>query len=361
MEIHFLTLLSPRPLSIQLFESLPRRTGTPKTMGIKAFFVTLLLLLFLQGGCAGPSVKTTPVSRDSDLTPKRVFDLDFPSAWEGTLQGLKEKGFPVVLQDKEKGIIRTDYQAGTDTQHLGRSTSSRFKYSIFFFKEAEKKTIVNLRCLYEIKDRSGMSYTNANSIFPDEVVALEKELYKTIESFLLPKEASRLTSPGTEETRPMISTPQSPASPLPMAQIPPETLKPKEPPPAPSVSTSQAPVEHAAPQPKKIPPLPSAPPKEAQLNSPPPAKEVTQIIPQAVPKARALDYEPKMFLITQKDTPLREKPSSKSKIIETLKKGRKVEMIGESGNWVKVKIWETTLGWTLKDFLRETGANDSKK
>jgi hypothetical protein len=146
-----------------------------------------------------------------------------------------------------------------------------------------------------------------------------------------------------------------------MAQVPPETLQPKEPPPVPSVSISQAPVEPAGPEPKKTSPFPSTPPKEAQLTSPPPSKELTQIIPKAKPKARSLDHEPRIFLITLKNTPLREKPSRKSKIIETLKKGRKVEMIGESGNWVKVKIWETTIGWTSKDLLREIGVNDSQK
>jgi hypothetical protein len=321
-------------------------------MVIKALFVTLLLLLFLQGGCTGPSVKTTPVSIDSAFIPKRVFDLDFPSAWESTLRGLKEKGLPVILQDKEKGIIRTDYQAGSGTDTMGRPASFRYKYSLFFFKEGEKKTILNLRSLYEIKDRSGLSYINANSIFPDEVVALEKELYQTIESFLLPQGASWPTSPGNEETPPMTSARQAPMSLPPIAQVSPETLKPKEPPPAPSVSVSQAPAEPAAPKSKEISPFSSTPPKEAQLISPVSAEEGAPIIPKVEPKARVLGYEP-IFLITKKNAPLREKPSSQSKIIVTLKKGRKVEKIGESGKWVKVKIWDTTIGWTLKDLLQE--------
>ena len=321
-------------------------------MVIKALFLPLLLLLFLQGGCAGPSVETTPVSRDSDFMPQRVFDLDFPSAWESTLQGLKEKGLPVILQDKEKGIIRTDYQAGSDTYYMGGAAASRYKYSLFFFKEGEKKTILNLRCLYEIKDRSGLSYINANSILPDKVVALEKELYQTIEPFLLPKEASRPTSPGNEKTQPMTSARGALMSPPPIAQVSPETLKPKEPPPAPSVFASRAPGEVASPQSKEIPPSSSTPPKEDQWISPVSAKEDTPIIPNVGPKARVLGYEP-IFLITKKNAPLREKPSSQSKIIVTLKKGRKVEKIGESGKWVKVKIWDTTIGWTLKDLLQE--------
>lgn len=337
MEIHFLTLLSPRLLSVRLFESLPRGTGSPKTMVIKALFLTLLLLLFLQDGCAGPSVKTTPVSRDSDFIPQRVFDLDFPSAWERTLQGFKEKALPVILQDKEKGIIRTDYQAGSDTYYVGGAASSRYKYSLFFFKEGEKKTVLNLRCNYVIKDRSGLSYFNPNSIFPDKVVALEKDLYKTIESFLLPKEASRPISPGNETTQPMNSARQAPMSPPSIAQVSEEALKPKEPPPAPSVFPSQAPAEPAAPKSKEIPPSSSTPFKEAQLISPVSAKEVSPNIPKAESKGRVLGYEP-IFLIAKKNAPLREKPSSQSKIIVTLKKGkegrkdRRVRKMGEGQN-----------------------------
>ena len=235
---------------------------------------------------------------------------------------------------------------------MGRATPSRYKYSLFFFKEGEKRITLNLRCLYEIKDRSGLSYINANSIFPDEVVALEKELYQTIEPFLLPKEASRPTSPGNEETQPRTSARQAPMSLPPMAQVSPETLNPKEPPPAPSVSASQVSPELAIPKSEEIPPSSSTPPKEVQLISPVSAKEVMPILPKVEPKSRVLGYEP-IFLITKKNAPLREKPSSQSKIIETLKKGRKVEKIGESGKWVKVKIWDTTIGWTLKDLLQE--------
>ncbi len=352
MEIHSLTLLPPHLLSTQPFESLPQGTGKPKNIPVRPLFLTLLLLISLQGSCGGPSVKTTSVAVDSEYTPKKIFDLDFPSAWEKTLQGLKEKNIPVILQDKEKGIIRTDYQTGSDRHHLGRAISSRHKCSIFFFQEGEKKTILNLRCLYEIKETSGKAYVDASSFFPDETVALEKELYRTIESSLLPKQVSRPTSPRTEESHPVLSAHQNPVNLPPVAQASPETSRLKETLPAPSVSTPQAPVDLMTPKPQETPtPLPT-PHIEAQLTPPPPAREVTPITPKVEPKARVLGYEP-IFLVTKKKAPLREKPSSKSKIIETLKKGRKVEKIGESGNWVKVKIWETTIGWTTKDLLQE--------
>ena len=63
--------------------------------------------------------------------------------------------------------------------------------------------------------------------------------------------------------------------------------------------------------------------------------------------------QPKIFLLTKKNANLRERPSTQSKILLTLKPGRKVEKIEESGNWVRVRIWETTTGWILKDLLQE--------
>jgi uncharacterized protein YgiM (DUF1202 family) len=50
---------------------------------------------------------------------------------------------------------------------------------------------------------------------------------------------------------------------------------------------------------------------------------------------------------------LREEPSPQSKIILTLKPGRRVEKIGESGNWVQIRIWGTTTGWLQKELLGE--------
>jgi hypothetical protein len=141
----------------------------------------------------------------------------------------------------------------------------------------------------EIKEKSGLSFGNANDLYPDEVIGLEKELYRIIEPTLRRAEASRPAGPNAEE-------------------------------------------------------------KE---KAPPPAKEVVPIPPSPEQAAKAVQPHPKIFLITKKDAHLRDRPSAQSKIILTFKPGRKVEKIEESGNWVKVRIWETTTGWVLKDFLAE--------
>jgi hypothetical protein len=228
-----------------------------------------------------PSAKDPepPQPQVSDYVPKKVYDLGFFSAWEGTLQSLRETNMPLTVQDREKGTIRTDYIKGTESSRLGKEFSSRYKYHVLLFRESETRTGLNVRCFYEIKEKGGYSFGNANDLYPDEVIGLEKELYQIIESTLRRVEASRPAGPR-------------------------------------------------------------APEKE---KAPPPARQVAPISSPS----------PKIFLLTKKNAQLRESPSAESKIILAFKPGRKVEKIEESGNWVRVKIWETTIGWIQKDFLEE--------
>jgi hypothetical protein len=220
---------------------------------------------------------------------------------------------PLTAQDRDKGILRTDYIRGTEIFRMEKAFSTRYKYNIILFRESEKRTILNVRCLYEIKEKSGQSFRYANDLFPDEVIALEKELYRIIEPTLSREEASGTAGSQAKEKE-AVSVPAIPVA-----------SKPQETPPG------------------------SSP----KAQGPPPAREVTPIPPRPEQTRKAASPQPKTFFVTQKNTNLREQPSSHSKIILTLKPGRKVEKIGESGNWVRVKIWETTTGWILKDLLQE--------
>ena len=92
---------------------------------------------------------------------------------------------------------------------------------------------------------------------------------------------------------------------------------------------------------------------EASRPARPKAQEKEKAPPVARQVAPVPSSSPKTFLLTKKNAHLREGPSPESKIILTFKPGRKVEKVEESGNWVRVKIWETTIGWVLKDFLEE--------
>jgi uncharacterized protein YgiM (DUF1202 family) len=71
------------------------------------------------------------------------------------------------------------------------------------------------------------------------------------------------------------------------------------------------------------------------------------------PAAKVVSPKPRIFLITKRNANLREGPSDQSKIILTLKPGRRMEKIGDSGNWVQIRIRETTTGWAQKELLQE--------
>jgi hypothetical protein len=282
-------------------------------------FPATFFLLLLQVTCAKPPVQMPaeeaprPLpSQVSEIVPRKVYDLNFISAWEGILQSLRETNMPLTVRDRDKGILRTDYIKGGEIRRTGKVFSTRYKYNIFLFRESEQKTVLNVRCLYEIKERSGHSFGNANDLYPDEVILLEKELYRIIESTLSRIEAS--SAPGVK-------------------------MEGKE----------KASAIPEAPKPKALPPVSS---REAQT-PPPPAKGETAISPRPEQKAKAVMPQPKVYLVTRKNANLRERPSTHSKIMLTLKAGRKVEKIQESGNWVQIRIWETTIGWIFKDLLRE--------
>jgi hypothetical protein len=282
-------------------------------------FPAALFLFLLQVTCAKPPVRM-PVeeapqalpSQVSEFVPRKVYDLNFIPAWEGVLQSLRETNMPLTVRDRDKGILRTDYIKGGEIRRMGKAFSTRYKYNIFLFRESEQRTVLNVRCLYEIKERSGQSFANANDLCPDEVILLEKELYRIIESTLSRTEASSPPGAKAEE---------------------------KE----------KAPAIPEAPKPKASPPVSS---RKAQT-PPPPAKAATPIPAQPERTAKAAMPQPKIFLLTKKNANLRERPSTQSKILLALKPGRKVEKIEESGNWVRVRIWETTTGWIWKDLLQE--------
>ncbi len=255
-------------------------------MKTRFHFAAALFFLILQMNCAGPSmrlpVEKAPESaqpRVSERNSKKVYNLGFSSAWEDTLRSLRETNMPLIVLDKDKGIIQTDYIRGAEFRSEEKAFSVRYKYDISLSRVADTRTGLHVRCHYEIKEKKGLSFEKANELYPDEVMGLEDELYQIIEPTLRRTEASRPARPRAE-------------------------LKEK-------VS--------------------------------PPAKES---VPMPTPS-------PKVFLFTKKNASLREGPSAESKIILTFRPGRKVEKIEESGNWVRVKIWETTIGWVQKDFLEE--------
>ena len=326
----------------------------------RSLFPTVILLILLLASCAGPPLPTASPKAPgadslpaSDYVPKKVYDLEFSAAWEGALKALRETNMPIALQDREKGILRTDYIKGPEIQRKEKALSTRYKYNLFFFKESERKTILNVRCLYEIKEKTAPTFGSANDLYPEEVITLEKDLYRILESSLLPLEASKRAGPRRED-RGKTQTSPSPSAAVSLPGPSSEGSKEKEaiifpPPPAAAVP--------AVPKTKETPAPPPAPSREIQVASPPPApspaKEVAPGAPRREPGAKVISPKPKIFLITKMNANLREEPSPQSKIILNLKPWRKVERIGESGNWVQIRIWGTTTGWLQKELLGE--------
>ena len=58
-------------------------------------------------------------------------------------------------------------------------------------------------------------------------------------------------------------------------------------------------------------------------------------------------------LIIVKPASIRSGPSTKSKILATLKKGTKVESLGKSGDWFNVKLSTGVTGWVFKSLVTE--------
>jgi uncharacterized protein YgiM (DUF1202 family) len=61
-------------------------------------------------------------------------------------------------------------------------------------------------------------------------------------------------------------------------------------------------------------------------------------------------------LIVLKTSNLRENADGKSKIIRILKKGEKVEYLGQSkaGDWIHCKLPSGMKGWIFKNLVQET-------
>ena len=91
--------------------------------------------------------------------------------------------------------------------------------------------------------------------------------------------------------------------------------------------------------PKEVPssvaptPAPAGPQKEVK---PPPSPAPAEI-----------------YVITLKNSNVRQEPDLKGKVMTTLKKGTKVEKIGQTGNWVNVKLSSGETGYIFHELVKE--------
>ncbi|MFH1335087.1 MAG: SH3 domain-containing protein [Candidatus Zixiibacteriota bacterium] len=310
----------------------------------KRFIIFILLLfVFLWYGSALSQESSTSTEADTNFIPQKVYLLDFDSTWEITLKALRENKIPLGNLEKENGIIRSEYQGGPDMVFLGTIFLTRYKYHIILYKESDERTIIIARCIYEVKERSKNDFVEATSLLLNEVIPLEKKLYKIIESYLLPRQGPEGFSPkileAKEDTQ-SLTVVQSQSSPLP----------PLEPPSS----------EISLPKPEgafQIPPadsreiLPSPASSVAAVVAPPLASKPEPKIEMAKKSLPS----PVLYLIILKNANLRTEPTTKSGVITIVKKGRQVKKIGEAGNWVHIQLSWGTMGWISKDLVQEVG------
>ncbi|MGQ9695899.1 MAG: SH3 domain-containing protein [Thermodesulfobacteriota bacterium] len=123
-----------------------------------------------------------------------------------------------------------------------------------------------------------------------------------------------------------------------------------------------------APPPPKAEPLPRLPevspppppPPPVAPPPPPPVKEAQPPVapPPPLPEPKKEEVKPAppptaVYVITLKNANVRAEPDLKSKIIRTLKKGTKVEKIGQTSDWVHIKLPSGKSGWIFHELVKE--------
>lgn len=129
----------------------------------------------------------------------------------------------------------------------------------------------------------------------------------------------------------------------------PAPAKEEAPPPPKAEPLPPKPEVSPTPPPPPVAPPPPPPIKEAQPPTapppPPPEPKKEEVKPAPAPTA--------VYVITLKNANVRSEPDLKSKIMATLKKGTKVEKIGQTGDWVHVKLSSGKTGWIFHELVKE--------
>ncbi len=299
------------------------------------FLVILMLGLTFLGGCGGTTTGNivTKDTQDPYFRPKRVYGVDMNQAWDLTLKAMDREGISLETVNHEMGVIQTDYQ--------NLSAWERNKCDIRFSPEPQRKTYIYVRCRYEGRKDAAEPFKDFTYSSPREAMKAEEDLYRRLEPYILPFEK---TSMPQEEA--VGKAPARPA-PAPAAETPAPKVEAAAPPVAAAAAAAPAVVERAS---EPVPPSPApAPRAEAAV---PPAP-----IPVEKPEIREETlFKPAM---TAAATNVRLAPSTQSKIIAVLPKGERVEKIGESGNWSKIKLPSGVDAWVFTDFLQPASAAPS--
>jgi SH3-like domain-containing protein len=98
----------------------------------------------------------------------------------------------------------------------------------------------------------------------------------------------------------------------------------------------------------KMPPPVTKPSSVQWKEAPAPSPAVLKESAKAQPESPS-----KIFFTTKRKAPMMTAPSAKSKLIYVLRQGRKVEKIGETTGWMKVKLSWGDTGWVSSNLLEK--------
>ncbi len=312
------------------------------------FLVILMLVLLLLGGCSGATGRiTTKQTQDPYFRPQRVYTVDMKQAWDLTLKAMNQEGLSLETANQETAVIRTDYMNLSDWE--------RNKCDIRFSPEAQWKTYIYIRCRYEGRKDANEPFKDFTYSSPRETMKAEEDLYRKIEPYILPFEktltpqeaavekASSSPAPAPAAEKPV---PKAEAAAPPIAAA--AAVAPAATPKAETVSPPPPAVVQTKPEP--VPPLPAPAPK---------AEAAAPLGPAPVEKPEIREETLFKPVMTAAATNVRLAPSTQSKIIAVLPKGERVDKIGESGNWSKIKLSSGVDAWVFTDFLQPTSAGPS--
>ena len=317
-------------------------------------FITLILGATFLGGCAGTSGKpVSQVLQGPDFRPKRVYAMNLNQAWDLTLKALNREGIPLEMVNRETDVIQTGYQ---DLSALERN-----QCDIRFSPEPQGKTYIYVRCRYEGRKEATEPFRDFTYSSPGEAMKAEDELYRKLEPYILPFEG---TSVAREEGPVKVTPALAPAPAAEKTAPQPEAAAAPTPPPSgekEAIAAGAIPpkVEPSASAAALAAPLAAAEVKSPPPPSPPPAPKVEAAPPGSMvspPKSEIKEEAIAVPLVTAAPTNVRMAPSTRSKVVTVLPPGERVEKIGESGNWTKIKLPSGEDAWVFGDFLRPSSA-----
>ncbi|MDO8624337.1 MAG: hypothetical protein Q7R54_03190 [bacterium] len=152
-------------------------------------FVLAVCSLFVSG-------QYEPVmAADVSSQSAKVYDRDMDTAWKAVLKALTSSGIAVVSASRESGQITTDYRSlGVSKVARGflGSTTSRYKFTIFFISQEEGKTVVMVNPVIEratmaggLADATTTPYLDISDKMSDTIVKMRGMIYEIIGPSLL--------------------------------------------------------------------------------------------------------------------------------------------------------------------------------